>query len=113
MENILRYKAQTNFQSAWHYQQFMQGISNWLVKFNDPAYDLIQAQLEAQPAYTGSSKNLLQKLIGEYLDKKHKMIFGEKTPENSYFLKELQAFSHRKICSAIATSLRYYLFAES
>lgn len=92
MENILRYDARESFRTAWHYQQFVEGVSNWLVKFNDPAYLLIQEQFKSKHQYAGSSKGLLGQLINRYLEIKGKKIFGEKTPENTYFLKELQAF---------------------
>ncbi len=92
MENILRYGATERFRTDWHFREFVGGISHWLKKFNDPAYDLVQQHYARQPDYSGPSRPIFNEFISAYLSLKQKRIFGEKTPENAYFLPQLKAF---------------------
>jgi hypothetical protein len=85
--NIIdRVLADKEIKKDWQYEQLMAVLHQRLKDFDDPAFDVMNAFQVAHASYSGSTAKLLSTLSENYLSAKGKKIFGEKTPENIYFL---------------------------
>ncbi len=70
----------------WQYQQLIEDLLRRLEIFQDPARDVILDFYKAHPTYVGSLRVLLQQWVNDYLVRKNKRLFGEKTPNHAYYL---------------------------
>jgi hypothetical protein len=90
---IDRILADKEIKKDWQYKQLIAVLHQRLKDFNDPAFKVVDAFQTAHASCTGSTSEILSALKGNYLFAKGKKIFGEKTPENIYYLSTI-----RKVC---------------
>ncbi|WP_020535690.1 sulfotransferase family protein [Lewinella cohaerens] len=90
---IDRVLANKEIKKDWQYEQLIAVLNQRLKDFDDPAFSVMNAFQAAHSSYSGSTTELLNALRESYLSAKGKKIFGEKTPENIYFLSTIH-----KVC---------------
>lgn len=90
---IDRVLANKEIKKDWQYEQLIAVLNQRLKDFDDPAFDIVAAYQASHSSYAGGTAFLFNSLKNNYLSTKGKKIFGEKTPENIYYLSTI-----RKVC---------------
>ncbi|MEL6969235.1 MAG: sulfotransferase [Bacteroidota bacterium] len=83
--------VQDQIAAQWQYEQIIKDLLRRLEIFQDPARDVISDFYNAHPSFTGALEPLLEDWANDYLKRKGKCIFGEKTPNHAYYLPAISA----------------------
>lgn len=79
-------KAIANHQQAL---LILNNFKQWASAFDDPIHQTLSALATSELSYPITSESFYRLLVNHYLAQKKALIFGEKTPENVFYLKTL------------------------